>query len=41
MPPILAVDAAAMLADDHTITKRGNAVYTTEHVPPEYFAELD
>jgi len=40
-PVILVVDAAAMLADDHTITKRGNAVYTTEHVPPEYLAELD
>ena len=40
-PVILVVDAAAMLADDHSITKRGNAVYTTEHVPPEYLAELD
>ena len=40
-PVILAVDAAAMLAADHTITKRGKAVYTTDRVPPEYLAELD
>ncbi|ERH05889.1 MAG: RNA:NAD 2''-phosphotransferase [Halonotius sp. J07HN4] len=40
-PVILVVDAAAMLAADHTITKRGKAVYTTDRVPPEYLAELD
>lgn len=40
-PTMLVVDAAAMLADDHTITKRGNTVYTTSRVPPSYLTERD
>jgi putative RNA 2'-phosphotransferase len=40
-PVILAVDADAMRADDHTITKRGRAVYTTDRVPPEYITQID
>ena len=40
-PVILEIDAGAMRADDHTITKRGRAVYTTERVPPEYIAQID
>jgi len=40
-PVILAVDAASMIDDEHTITKRGKAVYTTDRVPPEYLAELE
>ncbi|MFC7141593.1 RNA 2'-phosphotransferase [Halosimplex aquaticum] len=35
-PVVFAVDAAAMLADGHEITRRGRATYTTERVPPEY-----
>ena len=40
-PVILKIDAGAMRADDHTITKRGRAVYTTDRVPPEYIAQID
>ena len=40
-PVILEIDAGAMCADDHTITKRGQAVYTTDRVPPEYIAQID
>lgn len=35
-PAIIEVDAAAMLADGHEITKRGTDVYTTDRVPPAY-----
>ncbi|GAB3668114.1 RNA 2'-phosphotransferase [Halopiger thermotolerans] len=35
-PVVLVVDAAAMVADGHRITKRGNETYTTDAVPPEY-----
>lgn len=38
-PVVLAVDAAGMLADGHRITKRGEGVYTTERVPPEYLEQ--
>lgn len=37
-PVVLDVDAAAMLADDHRIVRRGRAVYTTEAVPSTYLA---
>jgi len=37
-PVILTVDAAAMQADGNEITKRGRAVYTTDHVPPTYIS---
>ena len=40
-PVILKIDAGAMRADDHTITKRGRAVYTTDRVPPEYIVQID
>jgi len=40
-PVILEIDAGAMRADDHTITKRGRAVYTTDRVPPAYIAQID
>lgn len=40
-PVILEIDAGAMRADDHTITKRGRAVYTTDRVPPEYIGQID
>ncbi|QSW97757.1 RNA 2'-phosphotransferase [Haloterrigena alkaliphila] len=35
-PVVLAVDAAAMLADGRRITKRGRETYTTDDVPPDY-----
>ncbi|WP_121822511.1 RNA 2'-phosphotransferase [Halostella salina] len=35
-PAVLLVDAAAMAADDHRITKRGRETYTTDGVPPAY-----
>lgn len=37
-PVVFAVDAAAMLDDDHEITRRGRATYTTERVPPDYLS---
>ena len=35
-PVVLAIDAAAMLADGYRITKRGRETYTTDAVAPEY-----
>ena len=35
-PVVLVVDADAMRSDGHRITKRGDGVYTTERVPPQY-----
>lgn len=35
-PAVLEVDAAGMQADGHRVTKRGEGVYTSERVPPEY-----
>ena len=40
-PVILRIDAAAMLDDGRTITKRGTSVYTTDRVPPRYLSEID
>ena len=40
-PVVLRVDAAALIADGRTITKRGTEVYTTDHVPPAYFERLE
>ena len=40
-PVLLEIDAAAMLADGKTITKRGTNVYTTDHVQPAYLTEAD
>jgi len=40
-PVVFAVDAAAMLADGHEVTRRGLATYTTERVPPDYLAVRD
>lgn len=40
-PVVLEIDAAAMQNDGHDITKRGEATYTTERVPPAYLAERD
>lgn len=37
-PVVLAVDAAELRRDGHTVTKRGNAVYTTDRVPPAYLS---
>lgn len=37
-PIVLTIDAAAMLADGHEITRRGRATYTTERVTPEYLS---
>jgi putative RNA 2'-phosphotransferase len=38
-PALLVVDAAAMAADGHRITKRGLETYTTDRVPPQYVDE--
>ena len=35
-PVVFTVDAAAMIADGHEVTRRGRATYTTERVPPDY-----
>lgn len=35
-PVVLEVDAAAMAAAGHDVTKRGAATYTTDRVPPRY-----
>jgi putative RNA 2'-phosphotransferase len=35
-PVILTIDAAAMKADGHEITKRGTGTYTTNQVPSQY-----
>jgi len=40
-PVVLRVDAAAMVDDDNSITKRGRDVYTTDHVPPSYLSRHD
>lgn len=40
-PALLAVDAAAMLAEGREITKRGTRVYTTERVPPRFLTRLE
>lgn len=37
-PVVLRVDAAAMLAEGHRITKRGVDIFTTERVSPRYLA---
>ena len=38
-PVVLEIDAAAMQTDGHDITKRGEATYTTDRVPPRYLSE--
>lgn len=38
-PIVLAIDAAAMIADGHRIAKRGQETYTTDRVPPDYLSE--
>ena len=38
-PIVFAVDAAAMVADGHTVTRRGTGVFTTDRVPPQYLDE--
>lgn len=35
-PVLLGIDAAAMVADGHRLSKRGTATYTADRVPPEY-----
>ncbi|WP_123536904.1 RNA 2'-phosphotransferase [Halosimplex salinum] len=40
-PVVFEVDAAAMRADGHEITRRGRATYTAERVPPEYLSVLE
>jgi len=40
-PVVLEIDAAAMAADGHDITKRGEATYTTDRVPPQYLTERE
>lgn len=40
-PVVLVVDAAAMAADGRRIVRRGEGVYTTNRVPPEYLRLLD
>jgi putative RNA 2'-phosphotransferase len=40
-PAVLVVDAAAMLADGHRITKRGLETYTTERVPAAYLNDTE
>ncbi|WP_135304020.1 RNA 2'-phosphotransferase [Haloarcula amylovorans] len=40
-PVVLAVDAAAMQADGHSITRRGRATYTTDRVSPRYLSRRD
>jgi putative RNA 2'-phosphotransferase len=38
-PVVLEIDAAALGAAGHSVTKRGEATYTTARVPPEYLSE--
>ena len=38
-PLILRIDSHDMVEDGHQITKRGQGIYTTNEVPPEYIAE--
>ncbi|MFP8951956.1 RNA 2'-phosphotransferase [Natrialbaceae archaeon A-arb3/5] len=40
-PVVLVVDAAAMLADDHRITKRGRETYTVDEVASSYLSRAD
>lgn len=40
-PVVLAVDAAAMRADGRRLSKRGEATWTTDRVPPAYLRRLD
>ncbi|WP_254279159.1 RNA 2'-phosphotransferase [Haloarcula marina] len=40
-PVVLVVDAAAMEADAHDVTRRGRATFTTDFVPPRYLSRLD
>lgn len=40
-PTLLSVDADYMMEDGRTIVKRGDAVYTSENVPPEYISVED
>ncbi|MFC7019413.1 MULTISPECIES: RNA 2'-phosphotransferase [Haloarcula] len=40
-PVVLAVDAAAMWADGHAVSRRGDATYTTDRVPPRYLSRVD
>lgn len=40
-PVLLEIDAAAMLADGHRITKRGSSVFTAEAVPPAYLTVVN
>lgn len=39
-PVVLRVDAAAMVVDNNSITKRGTNVYTTDYVPPAYVSRF-
>lgn len=40
-PVVLEVEAAAMRADGHDVTRRGTETYTTDHVPPNYLSRGD
>lgn len=40
-PAVLSVDADGMAADGHRVTRRGEAVYTTERVPPAYLRVVE
>jgi putative RNA 2'-phosphotransferase len=40
-PVVLEVDAAAMQADGHDVTKRGVGTYTTDRVPPAYLSRTN
>lgn len=39
-PIVLEVNARQMVADGHTFFVTGNAVWLTDHVPPQYLREL-
>ncbi len=39
-PVVLEVEADALQAEGHEITKRGTRVYTTDHVPPAFLCGL-
>ena len=40
-PVVLEIDASAMERDGYDIAKRGEATYTTDHVPPAYLTNRD
>jgi len=40
-PVVLAVDAAGLAGDGHTVTERGRSVYTTDRVPPAYLRVVE